>query len=334
MNIDIDSTRDILKDTSRKLLGRANIVATGIGYKITKREKTEDLSIVCSVKEKLPASQLSKKDMVPATINGTPTDVLETGPIRAFPARTDRWRPAPGGVSIGHRDISAGTLGCLVKKNGQTFILSNNHVLANSNNAQPGDPILQPGPIDGGKWPNDRIAELHEFVEIVFLAPEPPGDCGVARGVASLLSGIAKIVGSKSRLRAVNIRAVENLVDAAIARPFNEQDVSNEILEIGTIKGLSQGELGMAIKKSGRTTELTTGEIQQVNVTVNVQYGTGLIASFTDQLMAGAMSQGGDSGSAVLDNTDNLVGLLFAGSDTTTIINRIENVFSALGLGL
>jgi len=50
--------------------------------------------------------------------------------------------------------------------------------------------------------------------------------------------------------------------------------------------------------------------------------------------MAGAMSQGGDSGSAVLNNTDNLVGLLFAGSDTTTIINRIENVFSALGLSL
>ncbi len=58
------------------------------------------------------------------------------------------------------------------------------------------------------------------------------------------------------------------------------------------------------------------------------------MALFTDQLMAGAMSQGGDSGSAVLDNNNNLVGLLFAGSDTSTIINRIENVFSSLGLGL
>ena len=44
------------------------------------------------------------------------------------------------------------------------------------------------------------------------------------------------------------------------------------------------------------------------------------------------MSQGGDSGSAVLDDDDRLVGLLFAGSDSTTVINRIEHVFSALGI--
>jgi len=92
--------------------------------------------------------------------------------------------------------------------------------------------------------------------------------------------------------------------------------------------------VGMAIKKSGRTTGLNTGQILQVDVTVNVQYDAGRIAIFTDQLMAGAMSQGGDSGSAVLDGNNNLIGLLFAGSDTTTIINRIENVFSALGLSL
>jgi len=334
MNTDIISAKNILKDARRKLLARENVVATGIGYKIKEGKKTEDLSIVCSVAKKIPASQLTKKNMVPQVISDTPTDVLETGPIRAFQARTDRWRPAPGGVSIGHRYITAGTLGCLVKKNGQAFILSNNHVLANSNDAEIGDPILQPGPQDGGRFPQDHIAELHEFVEIFFSAPEPPGGCGAARGVASLLNGIARILGRKSRLRAVSIRAAENLVDAAIARPLNEQDVSAEILEIGEINDLIQGELGMAIKKSGRTTGLTTGEIQQVDVTVNVQYGSGRIAQFNDQLMAGAMSQGGDSGSAVLDNNNNLLGLLFAGSETSTIINRIENVFSALGLSL
>ena len=93
-----------------------------------------------------------------------------------------------------------------------------------------------------------------------------------------------------------------------------------------------EGELGMAIKKSGRTTGLTSGEITQVDVTVNVQYGGNRMALFTDQLMAGAMSQGGDSGSAVLTENNKLTGLLFAGSDTTTVINRIENVFTALGV--
>jgi len=334
MDIDIASTRDILRDTSRKLLARENVVATGIGYKITKEEKTSDLSIVCSVTEKLPASQLSKKNMVPSTINDIPTDVVETGRIRAMIDRKRRVRPAPGGVSIAHREVTAGTLGCLVKKEGQTFILSNNHVLANSNYASPGEYILQPGPYDGGQFPLDGIAKLHEFVPIVFLEPEPPDECNIGKGVASLLNGIAKLVRSRTRLRAISIRAEENLVDAAIAIPFDEKDLSPEILEIGTIQGQAKGELGMAIKKSGRTSAVTTGEIIQVDVTVDVQYGSGSIARFTDQLMAGEMSQGGDSGSAVLDNNNNLVGLLFAGSDTITIINRIENVFSALGLSL
>jgi hypothetical protein len=74
--------------------------------------------------------------------------------------------------------------------------------------------------------------------------------------------------------------------------------------------------------------------IGQVDVTVDVEYGTGRTARFTDQLVAGPMSQGGDSGSAVLDNNNRLVGLLFAGSDQNTIINRIENVFSALDISL
>ena len=334
MNNDLASTRNTLKNNRLQLLARANVVATGIGDKITEGQKTSTLSIVCSVIKKLPASSLSPQDMIPSTIDGIPTDVVETGHIRAMQSWTDRYRPAPGGVSIGHRDITAGTLGCLVKKNGQTFILSNNHVLANSNDAQPGDSILQPGPYDGGSFPDDHIADLYEFVPIVFLLPEPPSDCPIARGMASLLNYAAKAVGSNTRLRTIRILVEENLVDAAIARPLNEQDVSAEILEIGTIKGLAQGELGMPIKKSGRTTGLTTGEIQQVDVTVNVQYGSGRMARFTDQLMAGPMSQGGDSGSAVLDNDSNLAGLLFAGSDNSTIINRIENVFSALGLSL
>jgi len=332
MDIDLASIREVLKDNRLKLLARANVVATGIGYKITKKQKTSTLCIVCSVTKKLSASDLSKRDVLPPDINGIPIDVVETGLIRALVDRTKRIRPAPGGVSIGHRDITAGTLGCLVKKNGQTFILSNNHVLANSNEGVAGEYILQPGPYDGGNFPLDGIAKLHEFVPIVFS--EVPGECGVARGVASLLSGAAKSVRSKSRFQAISILAEENLVDAAIALPFDEKDVSPEILEIGTIQDLIQGDLGMAIKKSGRTTAVTTGEILQVDVTVDVQYGAGQIARFVDQLMAGEMSAGGDSGSTVLDNNNNLTGLLFAGSDTTTIINRIENVFSALGLSL
>lgn len=332
MTTEFDSIRDILRATCPQLLSRANVVATGIGYKVSAGEKTPTLSIVCSVTEKPPVSRLAQRDRVPASMDGIPTDVVLTGPIWAQVARTDRHRPAPGGVSIGHRDITAGTLGCLVKKNGVIHILSNNHVLANSNKAEIGDPILQPGRADNGTLPADHIADLAGFIPISITGI--PSECPVGASVAALLNGAAAAIGSNTRLQAVSQQAGENLVDCAIARPLDDQDVSNEILEIGTIHGTASGELGMAIKKSGRTTGLTTGEIQQVDVTANVQFGTGQIATFTDQLLAGAMSQGGDSGSVVLDNNNNLVGLLFAGSDTTTIINRIENVFSALDLTL
>jgi hypothetical protein len=329
---DLFSIRDVLGRTREQLLARANVVATGIGYKVTAGERTPTLSIVCSVTEKVELTRLSIEDRVPGTLHGVPTDVLPTGPIRALQSHTDRRRPAPGGVSVGHRDITAGTLGCLVRKNGQVFILSNNHVLANSNDANPGDPILQPGPHDGGRFPDAHIANLSEFVPISFIGS--PSDCSLVRSATAFLNAVARVLGSDVRLLAVSTQAGENLVDAAIARPLRDEDVSAEILEIGPVQGMASAELGTPIQKSGRTTAFTTGEIEQVDVTVNVQYGAGQIARFSDQLMAGAMSQGGDSGSAVLDRSNRLVGLLFAGSDSSTIINRIEHVFSALGVGL
>src|SRR4030042_5571293 len=146
MEVDLTSIRNVLKENRSELFARSNVVAIGIGYKIIKGKKTRTLSIVCSVVKKLPASSLSARDMVPATVNNIPTDVVETGPIRELPSHPAKYRPAPGGVSIGHRDITAGTLGCLVRKSGRILILSNNHVLANSNEASIGDPLLPPAP--------------------------------------------------------------------------------------------------------------------------------------------------------------------------------------------
>ena len=42
------------------------------------------------------------------------------------------------------------------------------------------------------------------------------------------------------------------------------------------------------------------------------------------------MSQGGDSGSLLLDLEGRTIGLLFAGSDRTTVFNRAHRVAEAL----
>jgi hypothetical protein len=332
MRQQIEHARAVLALVRDQLLARPNVVATGIGLKLTAGSRSATPCIVCSVAEKLALSPLSLRTRVPARIDGVPTDVIETGRLHALAVPTDRHRPAPGGVSIGHVTITAGTLGCLVHQSGEPMILSNNHVLANSNDARVGDPILQPGPHDGGRLAEDEIAELAAFVPISFLGV--PGACSLTRRSAALWNRIGRLLRSRARMRAVSERVVENLVDAAIARPLRAADVSDQILELGPIIDVATAELGLPVRKSGRTTGVTRGEILQVDVTAKVQYGPSQLALFTDQLLSGPMSQGGDSGSAVLDEHGRLVGLLFAGSENTTIINRIEHVFDALRLEL
>jgi len=66
---------------------------------------------------------------------------------------------------------------------------------------------------------------------------------------------------------------------------------------------------------------------------VRIDY-RGPSALFAGQLIAGPMSQPGDSGSAVLDMDRRVIGLLFAGSDAATVINPIGPVLVALNVEL
>jgi len=327
--MDINEVSKIKEKYEQFLMSKKNVVACGIGYKVVQGKRTDELCVVISVSRKLPEDQLAKEDIVPKSLDEIKTDVQETGVIKALKERTDRWRPAPGGVSCGHIEITAGTLGCLVKKQGNILILSNNHVLANSNEGHIGDAILQPSPYDGGTLA-DQIAILEDFVPINFESGPPT--CPIAKGVSRLLNFAARATGSAHRLESYRLQVEPNLVDAAIGRPSSDDLVEKAILEIGEPKGVNEGALGMKIKKSGRTTGLTTGEIQQVDATVRVNYGLVKTALFTDQLIAGAMCAGGDSGSAVCDENDFVTGLLFAGSETTTVINTIQNVMKLLGV--
>jgi hypothetical protein len=146
-----DKIREIKEHFEQLLLRKANVVGVAVGHKVTDGRETDEPCIVVLVKRKLPEGQLRPDDVVPRRLNNVSTDVVESGEIKALQLlnmqgkpRTARWRPAPGGVSIGHIDVTAGTLGCLVERNGEVFILSNNHVLANANLGKVGDPIPQP----------------------------------------------------------------------------------------------------------------------------------------------------------------------------------------------
>ena len=251
--------------------------------------------------------------------------------------RTKRFRPAPGGISVGHRDITAGTLGCWVKKNREFFLLSNNHVLANCNAGKKGDPILQPGAADGGAAV-DELGKLYEFVPISFS--ETSG-CSFAHAITSVTNFFARLFGRKTRLKAF-VPGEANKVDCALAEPtrqfpYRDEDVLDAILEddgsLIKIEGEAEPEIAMKVKKSGRTTGTTHGEISQVDAAVTVNMGDNRSALFTEQIIVEkeGMSAGGDSGSAVLTEEGNkIVGLLFAGSEKTMVANSWKNVKEAL----
>lgn len=326
---EIKQVKEASKDN---LLAMQNVVGVGVGYQIKGGEQTGNYAIVVMVSRKLPLPALAPDTILPKNVDGVTIDVIEVGELRALQARTDRWRPAPGGISIGHYKITAGTFGAIVRdrNSGERLILSNNHVIANSNDADPGDQILQPGPIDGGSPDVDTIAHLDRFCPIEFATE--PGICDIADTYASLGNAIAGLLGSK---HLVNTQQSDpqavNLVDAAVAKPVNDSDVLDEILEIGTIEDSEEGFLGMSIRKSGRTTGFTTSQINLIHATVDVNYGSGRTARFENQLVSGPMSQGGDSGSLlVAGDSLHAVGLLFAGSNQSTIFNPIQAVLDCL----
>jgi hypothetical protein len=328
----LDDVRRLKESHKRSIMARPNVLGVGTGYKVVGRRKTDELCVVVLVRQKLPEAGLAREALVPREVEGVATDVVQVGDIRALQDPTDRWRPAPGGVSIGHYQVTAGTFGAVVRDqdSGTRLILSNNHVLANSNDASIGDPILQPGAADGGRVDQDTIAQLERFCPIEFSTSGP--DCSVAKGVAGVANAVARLLGSRHRFETFQSDlSASNVVDAAVARPLDAADVRDDILNIGVVEGTMPAELGMPVRKSGRTTGFTTGEIQVLDATVDVSYGAGRVAQFENQIVAGPMSQGGDSGSLlVAGDALRAVGLLFAGSDQTTIFNPIQAVLDCL----
>lgn len=285
------------------------IQGIGIGHKVTRRRETSELVLKVYVERKLPLSRcrhpVPTRVAVPA-LGPLPTDVEEIGRVEAE-SFTDRVRPAVPGSGIGHAQVTVGTFGCLVRKRGRArtlYILSNSHVLANEGLAGPGDPILQPGAMDGGRLPQDSLAKLAEFVPFRFSSTGYP-----------------------------------NLVDAAIARVARTRAVR----EIRILGVAPQGvdlriRRGQLVQKVGRTTDHTTGIVRDVHYRLALRYqktpGVHRRAGLRDQVLCSRYTAGGDSGAAVLDARKRLVGLHFAGSPSTSIFNRIEHVFAALDLEL
>jgi hypothetical protein len=322
----------IIKKHRDRLVVRNRVKQLGIGYKVTGGKITETVGIVAFVTKKLTDEALRNMQVEPVAkeIDGVSTDIIEIpGGFKPRAPDDARYRPFPGGVAmINYRTPATGTLGLVLKIRGMNskrlYALTNNHVGANEDvkglvppAAKKGDYWIQPGAHGGGTVPADVIAKLYQWNRI---KPSAPG------AVNYYDAAVGEII--KSEL--------------ANAKPY-------EIMDIGSVKGIEDINLGDTVMKRGRTTLKTIGRVVAVMQSVTVEY-RGYPCDFDDQVLivgepvANPFSQPGDSGSVVVSadkdpKTDayNAKALLFAGGTSTdnidfTVASPIRRIARDFGL--
>jgi len=225
-------------------------------------------------------------------------------------------RPIQLGTSGGNATDSAngyccsGTLGALVTDGTIQYILSNTHVFAHDMTA---------GDADG-------VAEVDDPINQPGLVDSR---CITNEDYVAALSDWVPLEGGGN-------------VDAAIAQVIGDQVDAKGTISATPVIAFP----GQNVKKSGRTTGLTTSSVSAINATVTVSYDTECAGSafpkeFTGQIVVNNRGSkflaGGDSGSLMVENVAGnpaAVGLLFAGSKSIAVANPIGDVLARLNVRL
>jgi len=254
--------------------------------------------------------------LLPKTLEQIPLEVRIIKPPEFLQVNPkEKLRPAPGGCSVGvpipipvAPRGTTGTLGAWVLADRHPCILSCNHVLAGFNAYPIGTDVIQPGPADGGK-PEDRIATLLHFVPLILVPPE-----------------------------AKPSPEIMNRVDVALALSYTPEPefVDPSIIEVGRplAFNLTPSE-GMRVKKFGRTSYLTSGEIVSASYDILVGFPP-VLAYFEDVILSEMLVEPGDSGSVLLDEENRVLGLIFAASPIARIAFacKIAHIVSELRVEL
>ena len=321
--------RPVKERVEDDLLKLPGVTGVDIRRKVTKGKETDRVAIVVSVSKKKPKGSLGKEEMIPAEIDGIPTDVVEEEivlhservALEDVAALVDAtaYTTLQGGISMGPcrsvflsppdvpsagNYIFVGTLGAMVKDRTTSarMALTNFHVACVDSTWSVGDTMTQPGRVDGGVCPTNKFGAL----------------------VRATLS---------------------DHVDGAVVSIDAGKASQCTIVDVGDVKGKNTATIGMAIRKRGRTSGLTYGTVTSVDQSVSINYGDGLgthtlknqIRMEVDTAHSTVMSDHGDSGSVVVDANNNVVGLLYAGIDpghTVAFANPIQNVLDELNVDL
>jgi hypothetical protein len=248
-----------------------------------------------------------------------------TGRVQVFqtqPNQRAQSLPVELGTSGGNVDDTngrvccGGTLGSLLIRNGSFYILSNNHVLARSDQAAAGEPISQPGIVET----NCSAVGTHTVANLTSFVNLQAAGTNVDAAIALIVPGAVDLTGN---ILVLGSTATGSTPDAG--PPHQGRGILASV--------------GEHVAKSGRTTGLTCSSVSTTNLSTSVTYqtqcngATSFSVTYSNQVAVsgGGFSGGGDSGSLIVDQgTADPVALLYGGSDTDTVGNPVGDVLSAL----
>ncbi|RLC76340.1 MAG: hypothetical protein DRJ03_28835 [Chloroflexi bacterium] len=296
--MDLKELMKIKKKIEDRYLRRG--IGVSIGLPTNDRGEVEDYDPV--IRFHVPDD--IKEHSIPSSIEGIKTEIKNVkyfatvGSIPSKYRHRKPIRPIRPGISIGNWKYTTGTLSYFIEWNGSKYIMGNHHVFLTSLNKTKSHKIVQPGYSDD---PNNLIfnyvAELHKFVTIntkrISILP--------------LFSSCA-IKG-------------DNTVDVAIATPVVDL---NPIIcgEKEPIRGVKEPELGVSVRKSGRSTGVVPGIITDIDLSTWVHYGKQTVLMkkcFGISYNNKVITLPGDSGSPIYTPEMDAVGIAFASAESGTL---------------
>ncbi|MDO1444630.1 hypothetical protein Q0590_00125 [Rhodocytophaga aerolata] len=307
---------DVRKEIMAKYKG---VKSVDVGLKETEGKLRQQFAFIIHVEEKKDPNALKPEETIPKEIRGVPTDV-QVYRIYTIQVDTSAYSPLWGGIQIGGQGTGGGlgTLGCFVTLTGDTkvHLLTNHHVIIGMNGA----------------------------VGNLVGHPDAPSVC-----CCCACGDIGKITAGQVGVVTPPV-GTPNIVDAAIAilhgqnaGDDEETRFTNKIINIGPVFGSAAPIPGDIVRKRGRTTHFTEGTIDIINHSPTVNYGTEdnpIHITYVNQIRVKPnapyprFSAPGDSGSAIVNNLNQVVGLHFSGSGDLSIANRITQVIDRLGIAV
>jgi len=320
--------RPVKSRVEDELIARPGVNAVDIAEKVTDGKPTGELSIVVYVDKKQPPSRLSKANAIPAEIDGIRTDVQEM----TIELQSPRWEPLDVSAQVDTGSYPT-LVGGISMGPSRSFYLTPPEVPTAGNYVMVG--TLGALVKDNATGATMALSNFHvAAVDTTWSTSDrqcQPGRVDGGSPPGDEFGTLARAV-------------ISEHVDGSVTTLDSGKLWQAQVQGIGDVAGTAAAVLNQAVRKRGRTTELTYGSIASLDFTVSIDYGDGVgtkvlknqLRIATDTSKSVRFSDHGDSGSVIMTDDRHVVGLLFAGSTdgANTFANPIDAVLSELGVTL